>query len=164
MRKIPDYALVKNSAKELLEEYGVRQPPINPVVMARDKGLDVKFVEFSGDYKEVSGFFDPQEDAIYINKNDAPLRQTFTIAHELAHSILHRDWADSDEYKVFWRDIKRGSDDPHEKEANSFAANLLVPRYLLNEYYTELSVSDLSKLFAVSVPTIKHRLSFEYGI
>lgn len=164
MRSIPDYRLVKRKARELLEEFGVEHPPINPVSIAREQGLEVKFVSFSGDFSQVSGFYDPAEEAIYVNKNESPLRQTFTIAHELGHALLHKEWSDSDDYKVFWRDPERNNDDPHEKEANVFAANLLVPRVLLDQYYRRLSESDLSKLFAVSVPAIKNRLAFEYGL
>lgn len=101
MRKIPDYRLVKRKAAELLEETGVVHPPINPISMAREQGFDVKFVSFSGDFAQVAGFYDPDEEAIYINKNESPLRQTFTIAHELGHALLHKDWAGSDDYKVF---------------------------------------------------------------
>ena len=115
-------------------------------------------------YGGVSGFFDPEENVIYVNKEEPPLRQTFTIAHELAHALLHKEWAGTDDYKVFWRDMSRNSDDPHEKEANAFAANLLVPRKMLDEYFSGLTEADLSRLFAVSVPVISNRLAFEYGL
>jgi len=164
VRKIPDYQFVRGEVSSILNEYGLEEPPINPVSIARDKGLDVKFVKFSGEYEGVSGFYDPEESAIYVNKDEYPLRQTFTIAHELAHALLHKEWAGTDEYRVFWRDLSRNSDDPHEKEANAFAAGLLVPRRMLDRYFRRLSEADLSRLFAVSVPVIKNRLAFEYGI
>ena len=164
MRTMPDYREVMRKVRELHRDYGIDDPPVNPVSIARDLEIAVKFVHFAGEFQRVSGFYDPQENAIYINKEEAPLRQTFTIAHKLGHAMLHRDWVNSDEYKVFWRDPERNSDDLHEKEANAFAAHLLVPRDLLDKYYQRLSVSDLSRLFAVSVPTIRNRLAFEYGI
>lgn len=165
MKKAPDYSHVLREVKNILDEYGIVRPPINPVEIARDKGFEIKFVTFSGEYESVSGFYDPSECAIYVNKNESPLRQTFTIAHELAHAILHKDWAESDGYKVLWRDPSRNTtDDPYEKEANVFAANLLVPRDMLSQYYDELSLPDLSKLFVVSVPVIRNRLAREYGI
>ena len=59
---------------------------------------------------------------------------------------------------------EESANDPKEKEANSFAANLLVPRFMLDEFWPQLGEKELSRLFAVSVPVIKIRLSFEYGV
>jgi IrrE N-terminal-like domain len=164
MRKVPDYRYVKSEVASLLDEYGIDRPPVNPVQIAKDKGFDVKFVRFTDGYEGVSGFFDPEDGTIFVNKDEAPLRQTFTVAHELAHALLHKDWAGSESYRVFWRDMSRNVDDPHEKEANAFAAHLLVPRHFLDAYYAELTPAQLSRLFAVSVPTISNRLTNEYGI
>jgi len=52
--------------------------------------------------------------------------------------------------------------DPLEKEANCFAANLLVPKYLLDKY-KDKDVADLAKLFNVSKDVIRFRLKSEYG-
>jgi Zn-dependent peptidase ImmA (M78 family) len=54
--------------------------------------------------------------------------------------------------------------DFREKEANAFAANLLIPRFMMDRYWESISQSGLSQLFAVSVPAIKARLSFLYGV
>ena len=165
MRRIPDYQLVKRTVRELLARYDISEPPVDPVAIARQEGISVKFYNFSGKYAGVSGFYDPTENMIFVNKEEYPLRQTFTVAHELGHAKLHMDWAVSDNYKVFWRSPEfNDRSDPHEKEANAFAANLLVPRSMLDEYYKGRSSATLSRLFAVSVPMIENRLSFEYGI
>lgn len=164
-RDRPDYILVKREARSLLDRYGYAEPPINPVVIARQEGISVQFFDFSGEYDGVSGFYDPLENRIYINKHEYPLRQTFTVAHELGHAKLHRAWAESDDYKLFWRDTSLNDrNDPYEKEANAFAANLLVPRNMLDQYYRDYSLETLSRLFAVSVPTIRNRIEFEYGV
>ncbi|MFN3279234.1 MAG: ImmA/IrrE family metallo-endopeptidase [Paracoccus hibiscisoli] len=148
--------------RELAKKYDIRNPPVDPVQLARAEGVDVKFVSFTGEYSGVSGFYDPNDHAIYVNKDEYPLRQTFTVAHELAHALLHKEWASSPEYRVFWRDESRNDKGAHEKEANSFAAHLLVPRQLLDKY-SDLDTREMSKLFAVSVPVINNRLAFEYG-
>jgi IrrE N-terminal-like domain len=163
-RKVPDYGLVSREAKALLTKHGVSSPPINPLILAKAEGIDVKFVNFTSPWDKASGFFDPQENAIYVNKEDFPLRQTFTIAHELAHAKLHQDWVKSDEYKIFWRDEENNTqNDPYEKEANAFAARVLMPRELMN-LYLHLDAATISQIFAVSVPAVKNRLAFEYGI
>lgn len=159
----PDYQRAKMEARRILSNFGLAEPPIDPVTIARGIGVNVTFVEFEPLHDNISGFYDAEEDAIYVNKMEFPLRQTFTVAHELGHKILHEDWARSSEYKMLLRDAASDSKDPFEQEANSFAANLLVPREMLNNYWQTLSLDQLSQLFAVSVPVIKNRISFEYG-
>jgi Zn-dependent peptidase ImmA (M78 family) len=160
----PNYRRVKQEASRLLREFGVDSPPVDPVTISRGIGLKVVFVEFDRAHDNISGFYDPVENSIYVNSEEFALRQTFTIAHELGHKILHEEWAKSADYKILYRDQSLNDDDPHEKEANAFAAHLLVPRSMLDLYWDKLSLTELSKLFAVSVPVIKNRLSIEYGI
>jgi Zn-dependent peptidase ImmA (M78 family) len=163
-RRRPDYRTVKLEALRLLEEFHIEAPPVDPVRMARDLGAAVHFVRFSGVHKRISGFYDAGEDAIYVNLDEYALRQTFTVAHELGHRLLHREWAASTAYKILMRDQDGDDSDPYEKEANAFAAHLLVPRKLLDKYVQRATAQQLSQLFAVSVPTINARLSIEYGI
>lgn len=159
----PDYQRAKGEAIHLLHQFGLEKPPVNPMDIAKDLGVKVSFVEFEKDLNNISGFYDFEEDTIYVNKNEYPLRKTFTIAHELGHRILHAEWAKSLDYKVLMRGDVR-TDDPKEAEANAFAANLLVPRFMLNKYWEEFSATQLSELFVVSVPVIRNRISFEYGV
>jgi Zn-dependent peptidase ImmA (M78 family) len=160
----PNYHTVKREAARLLDEFSIVNPPVDPVYIARSLGVAVHFVTFSGEHDRISGFFDATEGAIYVNARELPLRQTFTVAHELGHRLLHQDWARSSEYKILMRDQLADDTDPYEKEANAFAGHLLVPRRLLDRYYQWANPQQLSQLFAVSVPMIKVRLSIEYGI
>ena len=160
----PNYARVMREVKRLLEDFQIVTPPIDPRVIARGLGVQVAFVKFDAANRNVSGFFDCEEGTIFVNKDEFPLRQTFTIAHELGHKILHEEWARSAEYRVLLRDSEYLGDEVHEKEANAFAANLLVPRRMMDQYWQNLSVEQLSQLFAVSVPMIRNRLKFEYGV
>lgn len=161
----PDYRKVKMAVTAVLDDFNCVEPPVDPVRIAREVGVQVVFAQFSPDHDNISGFFDVGENAIYVNRNEFPLRQTFTVAHELGHKVLHEEWAKSSDYRVLLRDqLFSGDDDFHEKEANSFAANLLVPRHMLDRYWRSATVEQLSQLFAVSVPVIKNRLAFEYGV
>lgn len=162
--KRPDYQKVLGVVRGLHAEFSVETPPVNPVSIARSKGVKVVFVEFSQKADNISGFFDCDENTIFVNAKEFPLRQTFTVAHELGHALLHKDWAASDNYRILFRDADYMGDDPYEKEANAFAAHLLVPRFMLDRYWKDNSIESLSQLFAVSVPMIKHRLAFEYGV
>jgi Zn-dependent peptidase ImmA (M78 family) len=160
----PDYARVRREVRRLHDEFGIVSPPVNPVDIARQLGVKVSFVTFEPGYKNISGFYDCEDNAIYVNHEEFPLRQTFTVAHELGHQILHAEWARSEEYTMLMRDSDYSGQEPHEKEANAFAAHLLVPRFMLDQYWQSTTIEGLSKLFAVSVPMIKNRLAFEYGV
>ncbi len=163
MRKA-EYKHAEREARKLLQEAGLSEPPIDPVEIARSLGVSVRFVVFNGDSNEpVSGFYDCEANEIVVNRHEWPLRQTFTVAHELGYKVLHEEWARSDNYRVLLRDPSNTDRDPIEQEANVFAANLLMPRDILDRYYT-LPVEKISRLFAVSVPAVRNRLSFLYGI
>ncbi|WP_416358179.1 ImmA/IrrE family metallo-endopeptidase [Aureimonas phyllosphaerae] len=160
----PNYARVMSEVKRLHGEFAIANPPVDPRVIAEGVGVGLRFVRFEGANERVSGFFDCEDNMIFVNKDEAPLRQTFTIAHELGHAVLHREWAQSSEYRVLLRDQDYAGDEVHEKEANAFAAHLLVPRRMLDRFWKAASVEELSRLFAVSVPMIRNRLKFEYGV
>lgn len=162
-----DFRKAESEALTLLNEFGYSEPPINPVDIAKWLGVKVWFVTFNGDYESVSGFYDVDETAIYVNKDEYPHRQTFTVAHELGHHIMHKEWAKSSDYKMLFRETnidatrtrEKKKKPPQEQEADAFAANLLVPRFMLNEYKGLLGEKELSKLFVVSSQVIGFRLN-----
>jgi Zn-dependent peptidase ImmA (M78 family) len=159
----PDYRRAEKAALDILKDYGAKAPPVDPIKIAKLLEVNVAFVKFSDEAERISGFYDFEENKICVNIDEFPLRQTFTIAHELGHTVLHKEWAKSSEYKVLLRDPDLQVTDAKEQEANAFAANLLMPRFMMDNYYS-LPASDLSQLFAVSLPAVKARLSFLYGI
>ena len=159
----PDYKRAQREAIRLLNEAGVYEPPVNPVEIARNMGVNVNFVTFSGESEGVAGLYDPAHDSILVNESEAGVRQTFTVAHELGHRVLHRAWAESDAYKVLWRDPRRQGKDRFEVEANAFAATLLMPKQMVDEYRS-LSVTSLARIFAVSEQVATIRLNTLYGV
>lgn len=163
LRMVPDYKKAEKIAHELLVKYGFNDPLINVVAIAQYEGLEIK--EFDEDdqvkLKNTAGFFDPATRTIYINKNDPPNRKTFTIAHELGHFKLEHD---ASRYGVLPRWQVPGIEkEPIEKEADCFAANLLVPEDMLKKVMKdyELDKKDTSLLcnmFGVSEDVIRFRL------
>ncbi len=99
---------------------------------------------------------------IVIKKQASLGAQTFTLMHEFAHLLLHRESAidnDEDFYNYQGK----------EKEANEFAGNLLIPDDFLNQIDTEQLLrrqaqeydsflADYRKLWCVSNRTILVRL------
>lgn len=161
---VADFAKARRAATQLLHDMGLTQPPVDPVSVAEFHGVKVFFVEFQGESDaRISGFYDCEDDVIMVNKHEPPLRQTFTVAHELGHKVLHEEWARSDHYKVLLRDPAVRENSPIEQEANFFAASLLMPKFMMDEYY-QLPAHEISQIFAVSVPAVKARLQSLYGL
>lgn len=153
----PNYARAEEKAKSVLRELGYTHPPINPLDIAENLGIGVSFVSFPQN-QDVSGFYDPSEKKIYVNAAEGTRRQSFTIAHELGHALLHQEWAKSNEYRVLMRNMDGDKDDPKEKEANTFAANLLVPRNMLLRFLDKMSVKELAEMFVVSEQMLGYRI------
>ena len=98
---------------------------------------------------------------MYVNRDDSPRRQNFTIAHELGHWTLGHQPEDYD--AMFRQTNEEKRYNPIEKEANCFAANLLMPvRFFvrLAAQYPDFSVTDMRKLFGVSEDAFKSRIQF----
>lgn len=109
---------------------------------------------------------DPEQEGrflIKVNKNDSNRRQRFTVAHELAHYLLHRDQiGDGIEDDVLYRS---SLSDSREAQANRLAADLLMPDSLVSEWIDKakaLQVDDvvgfLADKFNVSEAAMKIRL------
>ncbi len=87
--------------------------------------------------KELAGFLfvTPSVGLVFVNASDSVPRQRFSAAHELGHFVLHRDKM----YGVSFADIpenielSKKQSDQHEREANRFAADLLMPEELCHE-------------------------------
>jgi len=91
---------------------------------------------------------------IGVNSDHHPNRQRFTIAHEIGHFILHKGMklhVDED-FRVNLRD---GSVNDEEIDANAFAAELLMP--------TEFIERDVQKLVRVDQQALE-RLARRYQV
>jgi len=77
---------------------------------------------------------------IGYNSFESEVRQRFTLAHELGHFILHSDNKDDylfvDNAKVMFRTNKTSNQDyRREREANIFAASILMPQSLIKDVF-----------------------------
>ncbi|AUQ49920.1 hypothetical protein PhaeoP83_01646 [Phaeobacter inhibens] len=153
----PRWNLAENRANELTQDLSA--PPIPVYEIAESSGVNVVFVDFGEHAESVSGLCDFNAARIYVNRDDSTERQTFTMAHELGHWLLHRDIFinDPDAYPVLPRFAKPDSKNPLEKEANKFAACLLVPNRLLRPV-KDAPVAVLARIFGVSRLMMEYRL------
>jgi Zn-dependent peptidase ImmA (M78 family) len=157
----PDYAAINAMASEILARHGVTQPPIPIKDIVEAEGVDVAFVRFGTLGKQVAGLTKFDEGRIYVNAEDALNRQTFTIAHEFGHWNLHRSLFDvePDKYQILLRTpTGQFNNDPLEKEANAFAAAILMPASMLRRLKEVAGVRQLAQLFAVSPAAMENRL------
>jgi Zn-dependent peptidase ImmA (M78 family) len=109
---------------------------------------------------------------IGVNSNQTSRRQRFTIAHEIGHLRMHNETMIIDKVvRVDYRnEASSQAIDNKEIEANSFAAELLMPRRLIIEEVTKWAAShsivdieeladDLSEIFFVSSAAMNYRLT-----
>jgi len=154
-----DHPQAERAATEVLDECWDGRLPIDPVRIAGTFGLKA----FSADLDEnVSGMLVKQKGSdpeILLNKEDSRNRKRFTAAHELGHFIRRSERPEEYEY-VDYRDQRSSSGTVEEERfANSFAANLLMPREAVASLHEE-GMPDflLAKQFGVSREAMQHRL------
>lgn len=134
--------------------------PIDAIIA--DMGLPLCYEPMADN---ISGYIERANGSyrIVVNSNHAPTRQRFTAAHELGHYIYHRDLlgdgvGDNRAYRTDGTDRPNPNIRPiHERQANSFAANVLMPRHRLTNVAGE-STAALAAQFGVSQAAMKIRL------
>ena len=158
----------RDKAREFIRRFAIKSPPVNVERIARSLGVKVEFAPFDD---ELSGmaFFKDDVPAIGINSLHHPNRQRFTLAHELAHIVLHptdlKKAVHVDKGSLRRDRVSAEGTDMLEIEANAFAAELLMPEELLSAALDEkLDLEDpqvleaLANKFRVSMTALQHRL------
>ena len=157
----------------MLSEYAVDSAPVPVEDIANEIGVTVQFAPAQDD---LSGFLlrdhCAKRSVIGVNARHSETRQKFTIAHELGHFLLH-DYEDihvDRGFSVKLRSSKssEGTDD-EEKEANLFAAELLMPKHFVASDLDEIDdvdlvdenvIAGLANKYGVSTQAMTFRLSY----
>jgi Zn-dependent peptidase ImmA (M78 family) len=144
--------------------------PVDVEALAKDFNIPIVYKDWPDDWsgaigKDDNGFF------IIVNKNHPEVRQRFTIAHEIAHYVLHCDQI-GDGIKDDWKYRSRVSD-ADERAANKLAAEILMPADLLGqaaadvigasgvasgERMSEQHLAEIAKKLKVSTTALAIRL------
>ena len=150
-----DYLLQtpESIAEQALREFWDNSLPVDPVAIAKKMGVPVYLdPNLSG-----SGqlFTEKGQSRIHIRPNESVSRKRFTVAHELGHLCLGhcpRPRQDNTAYSFL-------NFDPVERDANSFAAAMLMPRPAV-EHFVDIrySFDSLVKRFNVSGRAMQIRL------
>lgn len=156
-KNLPDD--IRGKFSDLLAEYPVRLGEI-----AKRLGVKVLLSTLprgtSGQIGQEDGEF-----VIRINRHEAKHRQRFTLAHELAHYLLHRDkivaeggWSEN----VL---LRSGQPASIEYEANRLASDLVIPSSQLSQATADYSgpitsevIEDLARRFGVSTAAMEIKL------
>ena len=135
---------------------------LNLQIIRKDLGADVSGLLISGHGVSI----------VAVHEDNAPKRQRFTIAHEIGHHVLGHQFGEHVHVDhgivVTPRNSKSETGaDPKEVEANQFAAALLMPSTLVEEYINsnnmrplkDIHVEKLADAFAVSEQAMAIRLT-----
>lgn len=166
---------IRDLVETLLSEHRIFKGPVPIERIARSLGIEITLDEVDDN---LSGFLfrDKKDNRAIIgaNKSHSLNRRRFTIAHELGHFLLHEgELVHLDEapgpFLVNLRDDKSASgEDANEREANLFAAELLMPAKFLRqdlegERVDLLDGGDLmerlARKYKVSVQALTFRLT-----
>ena len=102
---------------------------------------------------------------IFYNGDHPKTRQHFTVAHELAHYLLHRSKL-GDKYPENVL-LRGGLPNDLEMEANQLGAEILMPSEAIDNYTaasTTISIPDMAKIFGVSPEGVSIRLGIPLDV
>ncbi len=130
---------VRSDILQAIEEAqaGLPHQPVRIVALikkiGRLSGVEIKVIAKNLDDR-LSGSIEKDRNGeryiVTVNSTHAPVRQRFTLAHELAHFILHREKiGDGIKENLMLRSEDMSGKD--EWQANSLAASILMPRRIL---------------------------------
>lgn len=170
-------AFISKLPNNIRQKY-LKQLPVPIIAIAHDLGLRVfeseNFRETeSGSIKKENSDFH-----IYVNEADPPARKRFTIAHEIAHFLLHRNYLKDikehvDEVKLPIGNgslnrakvsLQSQSQKKLEIEANKFAAELLMPEAAFKNAWDKANqIDDVAETFDVSPSAASFRAKELFG-
>lgn len=137
---------IKTTVNELCKRYNTR----NPYRLASELGIILMYGE---NMETVRGFYlyDSRIKLICIGNNLPDYMEKFVIAHEIGHSIMHRQSSAPFLQSTFL------SVDKLEIEANKFAAELLITDEDLQEHW-EYSIDELAMFYGLPKEIVELRL------
>ena len=140
-------------AKAILARYWNGRIPVDVESIAQQMGVKIETLNpFAAG--GISGEIEFLEDqpVIRVNAADPQTRRRFTIAHELGHLALGH-LADEKEFRDPSKNYTLGNYNPKERDANYFAAALLMPDDAVRAYAAGMespTATTLANAFGVS--------------
>jgi hypothetical protein len=161
-----EYKRIQDPTKEILQRH-LSEYPVKLGRLAKELGVSIKVSSMntgvSGQITREGGHYLNR-----VNRHEARERQRFTIAHELAHFLLHKSVIDSSPDGIKDNVLYRsGEPERIEYEANRLAADIVMPMALVQKVLqeefdgvvTEATIESLAARFQVSKAAMEIRLS-----
>jgi Zn-dependent peptidase ImmA (M78 family) len=173
MTRKPDYDRARQTALALLERHNISSAPVPVERIAKALGVRVEYAPLDGDLSGLAHIKDGLP-IVGVNALHSATRQRFTLAHELGHVQLHQPELEAavhvDRGSLRRDALAAAGVDPSEIEANAFAAELLMPKHLLEaalagrtvDLEDDKAVEALAKRFRVSEAAMRFRLEAAY--
>ena len=135
-------------ARQIIRKYNLSTAPIDLNKIIDNENLALDEWDFKGRVKEVY-----VGDSIGILQSATPRKKRELIAHALGHHFMHEG------NHMFFEENDQFAKFKQEYEAQSFAAELLMPRSLFNKM-KHLSVKEIANYFYVNEDLVKFYLKF----
>lgn len=110
----------------------------------------------------VSGMLLPAEREIYVNAEEIPARRRFTLAHEVGHWVCQCLEGRGAPVMCRAEDVSENADRTLEREANVFAAELLMPESAVRAAWAT-DLDACAEYFGVSGEAMRWRL-YSFGL
>lgn len=151
------------TAKAFMHEHWDRRVPVDVGALAQRAGAQVEGVIAIAGAEGASGSYEAGGDVPTIRyvTTEPPVRQRFTVAHELGHHVLGHANGGETVFRDSPSNFSRRTFDPREREANQFAAEVLMPELALRYYVFDQGITDLAELarrMQVSQVAMQYRL------
>jgi len=160
--------ITRKSSLAVVNE-AARHMPVDVFKLASELGIRVVAKPLRD---SISGAIERRDDGwmIVVNKNHSENRKRFTVAHEIGHFVLHyRQLGNgTNDTKAYRADEQEDAyenwiDVEHEREANGFAAGILMPAPLVRRQYRAMQgLNDIPErmapLFGVSEAAMRYRI------
>lgn len=146
----PNIASARMRARQLFEDANVDSIPLllPKIIKHLESKHDLAVMSYPFG-KNISGILVTIEGkpTIGINSDEPLVRKRFTVAHEIGHFVMGHGSCDL------------CADSNEEREANQFAAELLMPPSLLrDDFKRESDIGELSKKYMVSMEALRYQL------
>jgi hypothetical protein len=136
-------AVLRRYQERFVESPG---PPVPVEAIAEDL-LGLRVAE--SESLEVSGMLLPAEREVWLNVTESPERRRFTLAHELGHWVCQVLEGRGAPVMCRADEVGVGEGRALEREANVFAAELLMPEELVRERF-DGTAATTAPMFSVS--------------